>query len=131
MQYKVQRASEISRHAFQNLVALWLTIICLTIAAALLISASTAKAEIILPLLKPQMAYEHAIPKVFSPSPAPAFIQKRCQSHLHPQQHGIAHSNVSGRSQRNAENQDLQTIMAIKAYRQCASQIALDQLASQ
>lgn len=130
-QYKVQRASEVSRHAFKDLVTLWLTIMFLTFAAALLISAGSAKADILLPLPKPQMVYEPAILKVFSSSPTPALIQERCQSHLYPQQTGITTLNFStSRNQRNAETQGLQTIMAIKAYRQCVSQIALEQLAS-
>jgi hypothetical protein len=130
MQHKVQSASEISRHAFGNLVTLWLTIMFLTFAAALLVSISNAKADVIVPIPEPQMAYEPALMKVFSSSPTPALIQERCQSHLHPHHSGIADSNFSSGDQRNAENQGLQTIMAIRAYRQCVSQIALDQLAS-
>lgn len=130
MQYQVQRASEVSRHAFQKLVTLWLTIVFVTFAIALLMSAGTAKAEIFLPLPEAQLASEPAILKVFSPSPTPAIIQQRCQSHLHPHTNGIANMNVSSRNQRNAETQGLQTIMAVRAYRQCASQIALEQLAS-
>lgn len=126
-QYKVQRASEVSRHAFKNLVTLWLTIIFLTFAAALLIAAGSAKAAVVLPLSPPQIVYHPAILKVFSTSPAPAMIQERCHSHLHPQQHGINRSNFPGRTQRNAEPQSLQTVMAVEAYRQCVSQITLEQ----
>lgn len=129
-QYKVQRASEISRHAFKDLAMLWLTIMFLTVTAALLMTAGKAKADIVLPLPEAQMAHEPAVLQVFSSSPTPALIQERCQPHLHPQKQGITPSNFSSRSQRNAETQGLQTIMAIKAYRQCVSQIALDQLAS-
>ena len=130
-QYKVQRVSEVSRHAFKDLVTLWLTIMFLTFAVALLISAGSAKADIILPLPKPQMTYEPATLRAFSSSPTPALIQERCQSHLHPHNAGITVSNFSNsRNQRNAETQGLQTIIAIKAYRQCVSQIALEQLAS-
>lgn len=128
-QYKVHRASEVSRHAFHNLVRLWLTIMFLTVAAALLMSAGSAKADILLPLPEPQMAQEAATLQVFTPSPTPAIIQERCHTHLHPH-HGVVQSDFSSRSQRNAETQSLQMIMAIKAYRQCASQVALEQLAS-
>lgn len=133
MQYKVQRASELSRQAFQNLVTMWLTIVCLTLAAGILLAAGKAKADIILPLPEAQLVMEPAILKSFSSSPTPALVHERCSSHLHPQKGNIIHSGVSSRTQRNAEPQGQQTataIMAIKAYRQCVSQIALSQLAS-
>lgn len=128
-QYKVQRASEISRHTFKDLVTLWLTIMFLTVAAALLMAAGSAKADVIVPLPEPQMAGAPATLQVFSSSPTPAIIQERCHTHLHPH-HGVVQSDFSSRSQRNAETQGLQMITAIKAYRQCASQVALEQLAS-
>lgn len=133
MQYKVQRASELSRQAFENLVTLWLTIVFLTLAAGILLASSKAKADIILPLPEAQLVYEPAILKSFSSSPAPALVHEKCSSRLHPQKGNILHSDVSNRTQRNAEPQGQQTtsaIMAIKAYRQCVSQIALSQLAS-
>ena len=130
MQYKVHRASELSRQAFENLVTLWLTIVFFTLAAGILMAAGKAKADIILPLPHAQLAYEPAILKPFSPSPTPALIQERCSAHLHPQKGNIVNSEISSRAQRNAETQGLQAIMAIKAYRQCVSQIALSQLAS-
>ncbi len=129
--YKVQSASEVPRHVFKNLLTLWLAIICLTFAAALLISAGSAKADVILPLPAPEMAYQPAILKVFSSSPTSALIQERCQSHRHPHTTAITYSSFSSRDQRNAETKSLQTIMAIKAYRNCVSQIALEQLTSQ
>ena len=130
MPYKVQRASELSRHAFENLVTLWLTIVFLTLAAAILLAAGSAKADIMLPLPEPSLTYEPAVLKSFSLSPSPALVQERCSSHLHPQKRNIVQAQFSSRNQRNAETQGLQTIMAIKAYRQCVSQIALSQLAS-
>jgi hypothetical protein len=130
MQYQIQRVSEISRHAFKNLITLWLTIVFLTIAAALLMSSGTAKADIVLSLPQVQMVYEPAVLQSFSPSPTPTKVQEQCLSYLHPQHTGDAQLNSTSRIQRNAETQGLQTIMAIKAYRQCVSQIVLDQLAS-
>ncbi len=130
MQYRVQRVSEVSRHAFQNLVALWLTIIFLTCAAAFLVSMGSAKADIILPLPKAQTVYEPAVIRHFSPSPTPTLVQERCHPHLSTHTAGNVQSNLSSRIQRKADTQGLQTIEAIKAYRHCVSQIALDQLAS-
>lgn len=130
MQYQVHRASEVSRHVFQKLITLWLMIIFMTFAVAFLITMNSAKADVIVPLPEAELDGQRAILKVFTPSPTPAIIQQRCQSHLHPQKAGIAHMNLSSWNQRNAENQDLQTVVAVRAYRQCASQIALEQLAS-
>ena len=130
MQYRVESVSEVSRHAFQKLAFLWLTIVMLTVAAALLVSATTAKADVILPLPEAQLALKPAVLKSFSSIPPSALIQQRCHTHMTPQKNGVAPSNYSSRNQRNAETQSVQTAMAIKAYRQCVSQIALDQLAS-
>lgn len=87
MQYKVQRASEVSRYAFQKLATLWLTIICLTFAIALLMSAASAKANITVP--DPRLSHETSTSTVLSSSPTPAIIHERYQSHLHPQKHGV------------------------------------------
>jgi hypothetical protein len=129
-QYKIQSVSDISRHTFKKLVTLWLTIMFLTVAAGFLVAVGSAKADVLLPIPKAQMVIEPAVLQHFSSSPSPAIIQQRCATHIHPQDKSVGFLSVSSRSQRNAETQGLQTIMAIKAYRQCVSQIALDQLAS-
>lgn len=131
MQHRVYRATEISSHAFHHLVALWLIIVFLTFAAALLLSASEAKADVILPLPKAQRNFEPAVLRNFTPSPSSALVEERCHSHLHPLQTGNLPIIISSsRTQRNAEPRDLQAIAAIKAYRHCVSQIVLEQLAS-
>ena len=89
-QYKVQSASDLSRHTFKNLVAMWFTIMVLTFAAALFMSVGLAKADFTSP----------------SP-PTPTVVQEQSLSHIHPQKAGIAQSDISGRTQRNAEPQGL------------------------
>lgn len=130
MQQRAYRASEISRHAIENLVALWLTIFFITLAIGFLLSASEAKADIYLPLPKAEKIFEPAVLKSFAPSPTPALVDARCQTHLHPLQSSNATITSSSRTQRNADARGTQAITAIKAYRQCVSQIVLDQLAN-
>jgi hypothetical protein len=130
MQHHAFRASELTRHAFETLVALWLTIFFLTFAIALLLSASEAKADIYLPLPKAERVFEPAVLKNFSPSPTPALVDARCQTYLHPLQTGSVTITNSSRTQRNADTRGLQAISAIKAYRHCVSQITLEQMAN-
>lgn len=131
MQHQIHRFSQLPRHAFEKLVAMWLTIICLTIALGFILCAGTAKADIILPLPMAQKIVEPAAIRNFTPSPTLAFVQERCQSHLHPHQTGgITQINYSGQRQRNAVTNEAQMIASIKAYRNCVSKITLDQLAN-
>jgi|GEM_PF-4523180 len=134
MQYRVHHVSEISKHAFQNLIALWLTIIFVTVAIALLLSAGSAKADIYLALPKAEMVYQPAVIKQFSTFPTSVQIQKQCQPHLQTRSKGIALSDFQNRPQRNAEpkrqQMTQQAVLAIKAYRQCISDSTLKQLAS-
>ncbi len=130
MQHHIYRVSEISRHAFHHLVALWAVIMCLTFVVAFILSISEAKADVILPFTKAEKIFEPAVLRNFSPSPSPALVDERCDSYLHPLHTSNATITSSSRTQRNAEPRGLQTIVAIKAYRQCVSQIALEQLAN-
>ena len=130
MQYHAYRASELTRHAFKSLIALWLTIFFFTFAIALVFSISEAKADIYLPLPKAEKVFEPAVLRNFSSSPTPALVDARCQTYLHPLQAGNTPPTDSRRTQRNAGNRGLQAISAIKAYRQCVSQITLEQMAN-
>lgn len=130
MQHQVHRVSELSRHAFEKLVAMWLTIVFLTVALGFILCAGTAKADIILPLPQVQKIYEPAMIRNFTLSPTLAFVQERCQTHLRPNHtNGISHINYSSQIQRNAVTNEAQMITAIKAYRNCVSKTTLDQLA--
>lgn len=88
MKYRIQRVSEVSTHAFRDLIILWLAIVFFTVIAAILMSSTSAKAN-----------------DLQSLSPPSALIQGRCHAHLHPQHNGTLHSNVTDRTQRNAETQ--------------------------
>jgi hypothetical protein len=131
MQHQVHRFSDLPRHAFEKLVAMWLTIIILTTALGFLLCATSAKADIIIPIPKAQLVYEPAAVRNFVPLPTLAFVKDRCQSHLLPHiQGGIHHVNYSSQTQRNAVSTEDRTIAAIKAYRNCVSKNTLDQLAN-
>lgn len=131
MQRHIQCASAISRQAFRHLVLLWALLVFLTIAAAVLLSASEAKADVVVPLPKAQKVFVPAVLRNFTPSPSPALVEERCQSHLHPRQtDSLVPITISmSRSQRNAETREVKTVEAIKAYRQCVSQVVLEQMA--
>lgn len=130
MQNRVYRVSEVSRHAFHHLVALWVMIFCLTFIVAFIMSMKEAKADAFLPFPKAEKIFEPAVLRNFSSSPSPALVDERCDSYLHPLHQRNASITSSSRNQRNAETKGVQTIAAIKAYRQCVSQIALEQLAN-
>ncbi len=130
MQHCVHRASEVSRHAFHSLVALWLLIVGFTFIIAFLLSINEAKADIFIPFPKAEKIFEPAVLRNFSSSPSPALVDERCEPYLHPHKARNAVITSSSRTQRNADPQSTQTIVAIKAYRQCVSQIALEQLAN-
>ncbi len=130
MQHQIHRFSELPRHAFEKLVVMWLTIVFLTVALGFVLCAGNAKADIIIPHIKAQMVYEPAAIRNFTPSPTLAYVQERCQSHLHPHNtNGITQINYSSQRQRNAVTNEAQMIAAIKAYRNCIGQTTLDQLA--
>lgn len=131
MQHHVYRSSGVSRHAFQSLIGLWVFIAIITFVVALIMSSSSAKAEGLVPFPKVEKIFEPAVLQSFSPSPSPALVNERCQPFLHPTHTGNVNITTSSRrTQRNAEPKSLQTVVAIKAYRQCVSQIALEQLAN-
>ena len=130
MHYHIHRTSAVSRHTFHSLVGLWIVLVLVTFAAALLMSTTAAKADIIVPFTKAEKIFAPAVLQNFSSSPSPALVNERCQSYLHPTRKGSANIISSSRNQRNAEPQGVQTIVAIKAYRQCVSQIVLEQLAN-
>ncbi len=131
MQNRIYRASDISRHAFGHLVALWLLIVFITFAAAMLLTATQARADIFLPLPVAEKTIQPAVLRNFTPSPTPALVDTRCQPYLHPLHKGdVSTMTSSSRTQRNADPRGPQAIVAIKAYRQCVSQIVLEQLAT-
>lgn len=131
MQHQIQRISQLPRHSFEKLVAMWLTIVFLTVALGFILCAGSAKAEIVVPHIKVQKVYEPAAIRNFTPSPTLAYVQGKCQSHLHPHQaDGITQINYSSQRQRNAVTNEAQMISAIKAYRNCVSKFTLDQLAN-
>lgn len=130
MQHQIHRFSDLPRHAFEKLVATWLTIVFLTVALGFVLCAGTAKADVILPLPMVQKIYEPAMIRNFTPSPTLAFVQERCQTHLRPHHtHGITQIDYSSQRQRNAVTTKVQMIASIKAYRNCVGKITLDQLA--
>jgi hypothetical protein len=130
MQHQIHRFSDLPRHAFEKLVAMWLTIILLTTAIGFILCATTAKADIPLPLPVAQMVYEPAAVRSFIPSPTLAFVKEKCQKHLRPHTPvGIHQLNTSSQRQRNAVKTEDQAIAAIKAYRNCIREGTLSQLA--
>jgi hypothetical protein len=131
MSVKLYRVSELSRHTFEKLVALWITIICATLALAFLVSASSAHAEVFPFLPKAEQVYKPAVFTNFSPPPASSQVKEQCQPHLlHPHQTGQALTKPSSEAQRNAEKRKAYIMASIKAYRDCVSRITLEKFAS-
>jgi hypothetical protein len=130
MKHQIHRFSDLPRHAFEKLVATWLTIVFLTVALGFVLCAGTAKSDVILSLPLVQKIYEPAMIRNFTPSPTLAFVQERCQTHLHPHHtYGITKIDYSSQTQRNAVITKVQMIASIKAYRHCVGKTTLDQLA--
>ena len=133
MKRHVYCASTFSRQTFKDLLLLWFVVVALTIIAGVLLAASEAKADVVLPLPKAQKVFVPAVLRNFAPSPSPALVEERCHPHLNPRQTDslIPVTTSTSRHQRNAESRENTSVEGIKAYRRCVSQIVLQQLAQQ
>jgi len=126
----------VSRRLFRTLVALWLAFFGLTV-LLLVIAFTTEKAQAMEPLPLPKVTREIAPPQFtnFSQVPPQGLVADRCQSLLKVRQDNRSDEANSHPSRRpagtNVGQHDVQMVKvkAIKAYRQCRSEVALQQLA--
>ncbi len=120
-----------SRQTFVTFAIMWFVIVTLTIIAATLISISTAKADVLMPLNPLVKVSTPAHITDFSSQTSPSRIEAECQSLLSPTNHetGQSENNLGTVSwdRRNAGKGE--AIQAIKSYRDCARAVALDELA--
>lgn len=129
MSYVSSRSANISRRAFRNIVAVWAMLFMAAI--ALVIVFGSTKANAMEPLPFPKITREIAPPEynAFSQVPSQSVAADRCQSLLS-KVHQDTRSDASTSTRRPAGQQAAMVkVQAIKAYRQCMSQSALQELA--
>ena len=100
-------AADISRHAFRYLVTVWLSVVLLTFAIALLLF-STTEAK----------AFDSLSPELVS-SRGPSFLP------LVPSAGHESYQSTSFQSRRSAGNSNLSRVQTMQALRECQSQQAL------
>jgi hypothetical protein len=123
-------SANISRRAFRNLLVVWAMFVLATLVIVMAFGAT--KAHAMEPLPFPKITREIAPPVYtsFSKVPSQSVAADRCQSLLNKVQLDTR-SNVVASTRRSAgqPQADMVKITAIKAYRQCMSQTALQELA--
>lgn len=123
-------AANVSRRAFRNLIALWLLFVAATVLVILMFGTSRALAMEPLPF--PKIVREIAPTQFteFSKVPSQSLVADRCQSLLtsvHQDKRSLK-ADSSYRRPAGSTSPDMARITAIKAYRQCMSQTALQEL---
>lgn len=133
MQNSSYYGTAVPKNAFKTFIMMWFAIFMLAFAIALFTGMAKAKADILLPLnglIKVSAPAEIA---GFANPSSPALVEKNCQSLLSPTSQIGNLSSATGfdkpRNRRNAGSGEIQIINAIKAYRQCARKVALEELA--
>lgn len=125
-------AANISRRAFRNLIALWLLFMAATVLIILMFGTSRALAMEPLPF--PKIVRETAPAEFvqFSKVPSQSLVADRCQSLLNTvhQDKRSYKADSSSRRPAGSTSPNMVHIQAIKAYRQCMSQSALQELAA-
>lgn len=132
MSFTSSAAANISRRAFRNLLVLW-AMFMLTTVLVIMIAFGASKANAMEPLPLPKVVREIAPPEFteFSQVPSQSVNADRCQSLLN-KVHQDTRSSASYNSSRRPAGQAsaaMVKVNAIKAYRQCMSQSALQELA--
>lgn len=115
---------------------MWLGIVALAVILGFLFMPEPAKADILLPvpaLVKVSISGEI---RPFLKQTSPALVEERCQSLLPPAGEAgrtrldvSSAADVTSRSRRNAGTGEASVVDAIKAYRDCARLVALEELA--
>ena len=121
---------------FRRLVALWIFLFGATLVVAL-VAMPMKRANAMEPLPFPEVTREIVAPQFvqFSTVPPQGLAADRCQSFLKSARQNIVQDNRSNTAASNptrrpaGTNAQMVRIEAIKAYRQCKSQSALEQLA--
>lgn len=118
---------------------MWLGILVLATIIAALVMPRMAKADIVMPLNALVKVSEPAQITEFTKKSSPALIEERCHALLSPtvgMTKNQPSSNQSSRLWRNASigegqrtAQKIDVVQAVKAYRQCARTVALEELA--
>ena len=125
---------------FKNFLIMWLGIITLTALIAVIFMPRTAKADILMPIIGLTKVSNPAEITSFTNQSSPAIVEERCQSLLSPRlgltKHNASSKTSISRNWRNASTgegqktaQKFDAVEAIKAYRQCARTVALEELA--
>lgn len=123
-------AANISRRTFRNLIVLWLMFMAATV--LLILMFGTSRALAMEPLPFPKIVREIAPTEFveFSKVPSQSLVADRCQSLLNTvhQDTRSKKADSSYRRPAGSTSPDMARITAIKAYRQCMSQSALQEL---
>lgn len=129
MSYSSSASVNFSRRAFRNLIAVWALLFMA--AMGLVLAFGATKAHAMEPLPFPKITREIAPPEYnnFSQVPSQSVAADRCQSLLS-KVHQDTRSDVTTSTRRPAgQYASMAKVQAIKAYRQCMSQSALQELA--
>lgn len=122
-------SANISRRAFRNLLVVWAMFVFATLVIVMAFGATKAHAMEPLPFPKITREIEAPVYTNFSKVPSQSVAADRCQSLLSKVQLDTR-SDVTTSTRRPAgQHADMVKIKAIKAYRQCMSQSALQELA--
>ncbi|MDD3022214.1 MAG: hypothetical protein PHX61_14750 [Alphaproteobacteria bacterium] len=138
MKQQISYGALAPKKLFKNFLLMWFGIITFAIAIAMIFSPNAAKADTYLPLANLVKVSAPAEISEFSRQTSPTLVEEKCQSYLSPMKETDPHleqykmsssSKITSRNRRNAGIGDHSVIEAITAYRQCARNVALEQLA--
>ncbi|MDY0029683.1 MAG: hypothetical protein RBR86_07045 [Pseudobdellovibrionaceae bacterium] len=114
---------------------MWLGILVIATLIAALVMPRMAKADILMPINGMEKVSEPAQITEFTKNSSPALIEERCHALLSPiasatkNQPSLIQSSRIWRNASIGEGQKIDVVQAVKAYRQCARTVALEELA--